>query len=55
MTKEQLFSRKCELQREVLASWDRLRAVQQEHDSLLAQLESVRFGLRNPDNLILEL
>lgn len=46
---EALFARKCELQRQVLASWDRLHAQQQAHARLVAELNGVRHRLESQD------
>lgn len=47
---EELLQRKFQLQREVLASWDRLHAAQQAHQRLLNHLHAVRFELeRKPE------
>lgn len=42
-----LFARKCELQREVLQSWERLQLAKQAHDRLLSELRGVRWQLEN--------
>lgn len=44
-TDEELFARKCELQRQVLQSWERLQLAKQAHDRLLNELQSVRWQL----------
>lgn len=45
MNTDQLFARKCELQRQVLQSWERLQLAKQAHDRLLNELQSVRWQL----------
>ena len=42
---DQLFARKCELQRQVLQSWERLQLAKQAHNRLLNELQSVRWQL----------
>lgn len=49
-----LLTRKFQLQREVLASWDRLHAAHVEHTRLMYQLQAVRDQLEAP-NLFAEL
>lgn len=44
-----LFARKCELQSAVLRSWDRLHAMQQEHNKLRSELDAVRHRLESGD------
>lgn len=48
---EHLFARKCELQRQVLQSWERLQLAQQAHNRLLSELRGVRWQLENQDVL----
>lgn len=44
-----LISEKFRLQREVLASWDKLHAAHIAHSQLLYQLQAVRDQLETPD------
>lgn len=49
MNTEELFARKCELQSQVLRSWDKLHAMQQAHNRLRAELDAVRHRLESGD------
>ena len=49
MNTAELFARKCELQREVSRSWDKLHAAKQAHARLVSELNSVRHCLESGD------